>query len=66
MNNKYYSFNYTTVDNALNSTFMNRQENPNGTTVLNHQVIQAPSHFIYEEIVKTQPATTQQSITTVH
>ena len=60
--------NYTTVfkdrtsNSCLKSTFIKTQETFNGTGNLTQQDIQAPSHFVKEEIVETLPTTTQQSI----
>ena len=54
-------FTNRTGNNSLSSVFIN-QKNLNGTRSLTQQDIQAPSHFIYEEIVETMPTTTQQSI----
>ena len=50
-----------TGNNSLSSTFINTQENLNGTKNRTQQDIQTPSHFVNEEIVETMPTTTQQS-----
>ena len=42
------------------------RENLNGTTTLNQQNFQTPSHFTNEEIVTTIPVTTQQGISFLH
>ena len=54
-------FTNRTGNNSLSSIFIN-EKNLNGTRSLTQQDIQAPSHFIYEEIVETMPTITQQSI----
>ena len=55
-----------TGNNSLNITFINTQENLNGTRNLTQHTIQTPSHFVNKEIVETMPATTQQSISPIH
>ena len=52
-------------NNSLNSLFID-QENLNGTRFLTEQDIQTPSRFLNEEIVKTMPTRTQQSIFLIH
>ena len=53
-------FTNRTGNNSLSSIFIN-EKNLNGTRSLTQQDIQAPSHFIYEEIVETMPTITQQT-----
>ena len=48
-----------TENNSLNSTFIDIQENLNGTRNPTQQDIQTPSHFVNEEVVETMPTTTQ-------
>ena len=55
-----------TRNKSLISTFINTQENLNGTRNLIQQGIQASSHFVNETIVETMPTTTQQSISPIH
>ena len=55
-----------TGNSSLNCTFLNTQEKLNGTRNLAQQDIQTPSHFVIEEIVRTMPRTTQQSISPIH
>ena len=55
-----------TGKNTLNSTFINTQENLNGTRNLLQKDIRPPSHFIINEKVETMPTTTQQSISPIH
>ena len=55
-----------TGNNSLIFTFINTQENLNGTKNRTQQDIQTPSHFFNEEIVETMPTTTQQSISPIH
>ena len=59
-------FTHRTGNNSLNSTLINTQQTSNGTRSLTEQDIQTPSPFIIDEILKTMPARTQQSISPIH
>ena len=59
------SFPDKTRNNNLNSTFI-QQGNLNGTRNLTQQDVEAPSHFVSEEIVETLTTTAQQSISPIH
>ena len=52
-------FTNKTGNNSSNCTFINTQENLNGTRNLTQKDIQTPSHFVNEEILETLLTTIQ-------